>query len=279
MDSSFLRKKFNQSLFEIYSSEELKIFYYNIMQQLTNKSKVELMTNNYELSHDKEKLFFEYINRLSNNEPIQYVLGNTIFNNLEFDLDSSVLIPRPETEELVDLIIKYECKKENILDIGSGSGCIAVTLAKYIEKSNVTALEICSNAVKIINKNVKKHNVKINIICENFLTFQTNNTFDLIVSNPPYITYSQKDKISKNVLNYEPHKALFVDDDDPLIFYKSILDFSKSNLNVDGNIFFEINHIFYDEMIQLVSKYQNFSYKLIKDFHKKNRFMILQKNV
>ena len=279
MDSSFLRKKFNQSLFEIYSSEELKIFYYNIMQQLTNKSKVELMTNNYELSHDKEKLFFEYINRLSNNEPIQYVLGNTIFNNLEFDLDSSVLIPRPETEELVDLIIKYECKKEKILDIGSGSGCIAVTLAKYIEESNVTALEICSNAVKIINKNAKKHNVKINIICEDFLTFQTNSTFDLIVSNPPYITYSQKDKISKNVLNYEPHKALFVDDGDPLIFYKSILDFSKSNLNIDGNIFFEINHIFYDEMIQLVSKYKNFSYKLIKDFHKKNRFMILQKNV
>ena len=279
MDSSFLRKKFNQSLFEIYSSEELKIFYYNIMQQLTNKSKVELMTNNYELSHEKEKLFFEYINRLSNNEPIQYVLGNTIFNNLEFDLDSSVLIPRPETEELVDLIIKYECKKENILDIGSGSGCIAVTLAKYIEKSNVTALEICSSAVKIINKNSKKNNVKINIICEDFLTFQTNSTFDLIVSNPPYITYSQKDKISKNVLNYEPHKALFVDDGDPLIFYKSILDFSESNLNVDGNIFFEINHIFYNEMIQLVSKYQNFSYKLIKDFHKKNRFMILQKNV
>jgi len=279
MDSSFLRKKFNQSLFEIYSSEELKIFYYNIMQQLTNKSKVELMTNNYELSHEKEKLFFEYISRLSNNEPIQYVLGNTIFNNLEFDLDSSVLIPRPETEELVDLIIKYECKKENILDIGSGSGCIAVTLAKYIEKSNVTALEICSSAVKIINKNAKKHNVKINIICEDFLTFQTNSTFDLIVSNPPYITYSQKDKISKNVLNYEPHKALFVDDGDPLIFYKSILDFSKSNLNVDGNIFFEINHIFYKEMIQLVSKYQNFSYKLIKDFHKKNRFIILQKNV
>ena len=279
MDSSFLRKKFNQSLFEIYSSEELKIFYYNIMQQLTNKSKVELMTNNYELSHEKEKLFFEYINRLSNNEPIQYVLGNTIFNNLEFDLDSSVLIPRPETEELVDLIIKYECKKENILDIGSGSGCIAVTLAKYIEKSNVTALEICSSAVKIINKNAKKHNVKINIICEDFLTFQTNSTFDLIVSNPPYITYSQKAKISKNVLNYEPHKALFVDDGDPLIFYKLILDFSKSNLNVDGNIFFEINHIFYNEMIQLVSKYQNFSYKLIKDFHKKNRFIILQKNV
>tara|TARA_B000000557_G_scaffold194332_1_gene159772 strand:+ start:550 stop:1389 length:840 start_codon:yes stop_codon:yes gene_type:complete len=279
MDSSFLRKKFNQSLFEIYSSEELKIFYYNIIQQLTNKSKVELMTNNYELSHEKEKLFFEYISRLSNNEPIQYVLGNTIFNNLEFDLNSSVLIPRPETEELVDLIIKYECKKENILDIGSGSGCIAVTLAKYIEKSNVTALEICSSAVKIINKNAKKHNVKINIICEDFLTFQTNSTFDLIVSNPPYITYSQKDKISKNVLNYEPHKALFVDDGDPLIFYKLILDFSKSNLNVDGNIFFEINHIFYKEMIQLVSKYQNFSYKLIKDFHKKNRFIILQKNV
>jgi len=279
MNSSFLRKKFNQSLFEIYNSEELNIIYYNIMQQLTCKSKVELMTNNYELSDVKEKLFFEYICRLSNNEPLQYVLGNTIFNNLEFDLDSSVLIPRPETEELVDLIVKYKCKKEKILDICSGSGCIAITLAKYIERSNVTALEICSNAVKIINKNAKKHNVKINIICEDFFTFNTNSTFDLIVSNPPYVTYSQKQKMSKNVLNYEPHKALFVDDGDPLVFYKSILDFSKSNLNIDGNIFFEINHIFCDEMIQLVSKYQSFSYKLIKDFHEKNRFMILHKNV
>ena len=279
MYSSFLRKKLNQSLFEIYSSEELNIIYYNIMQYLTCKSKVELMTNNYELSNVKQKLFFEYIDRLSNNEPLQYVLGNTLFNNLEFDLDRSVLIPRPETEELVDLIVKYKCKKEKILDICSGSGCIAITLAKYIETSNVTALEICSNAVKIINKNARKHNVKINIICEDFLTFQTNSTFDLIVSNPPYITYSQKHKISKNVLNYEPHNALFVDDVDPLVFYKSILDFSKSNLNIDGNIFFEINHIFCDEMIQLVSKYQSFSFKLIKDFNEKNRFMILHKNV
>ena len=152
-------------------------------------------------------------------------------------------------------------------------------MAKYIKRSDVTALEICSNAVKIINNNADKHNVKIDIICKDFFTFHTKSSFDLIVSNPPYLTYSQKDKISKNVLNYEPHQALFVDDNDPLIFYKSILDFSKSNLNVDGNIFFEINHIFYDEMIQLVSKYQNFSYKLMKDFHAKNRFMILRKNV
>ena len=279
MDFSFLRKKFNESLFDIYSYEELNVFYYNIMKQLTDKSKVELLTGNYKLGHDKEKLFFEYIKRLSKNEPLQYILGNTLFNNLEFDLDSSVLIPRPETEELVDIIIKYECKKDKIFDICSGSGCIAIALAKYIKRSHVTALEICPNAVKIINNNADKHNVKIDIICKDFFTFRTKNSFDLIVSNPPYLTYSQKDKISKNVLNYEPHQALFVNDNDPLIFYKSILDFSKSNLNVNGNIFFEINHIFYDEMIQLVSKYQNFSYKLMKDFNAKNRFMILKKNV
>ena len=97
MDFSFLRKKFNESLFDIYSYEELNVFYYNIMKQLTDKSKVELLTGNYKLGHDKEKLFFEYIKRLSKNEPLQYILGNTLFNNLEFDLDSSVLIPRPET--------------------------------------------------------------------------------------------------------------------------------------------------------------------------------------
>ena len=105
------------------------------------------MTSNYNLEILK-KYFYEYIHRLSNYEPIQYVLGNTIFNNLEFDIDNSVLIPRPETEELVDLTIKYRCNKKIILDVCSGSGCIAITLAKYIQKSNVTALEICSNAVK-----------------------------------------------------------------------------------------------------------------------------------
>ena len=278
MGCSILRKKFNESLFDIYNSEELNIIFYRVMQDLTNKSKLELMTSNYKLGNVKEKIFYEYVNRLSNYEPIQYVLGNTIFNNLEFDLDNSVLIPRPETEELVDLIIKNECKKEKILDIGSGSGCIAIALAKYIPRSNVTALEKCSNAVKIINKNASKHNVEIDIICEDLFTFQSKITFDLIVSNPPYIVYSQKYKISKNVLNFEPYHAIFVNDNDPLIFYKAILNFSKNNLNVDGNIFFEINDIFHHEMIQLVSKYQNFSYKLIKDFHGKKRFMILKKN-
>ena len=278
MGCSILRKKFNESLFDIYNSEELNIIFYRVMQDLTNKSKLELMTSGYKLGNVKEKFFYEYVNRLSNYEPIQYILGNTMFNNLEFDLDNSVLIPRPETEELVDLIIKHECKKEKILDIGSGSGCIAIALAKYILRSNVTALEMCSNAVKIINKNASKHNVEIDIICENLFTFQSKSTFDLIVSNPPYIVYSQKYKISKNVLNYEPHQALFVNDNDPLIFYKAILNFSKNNLNVNGNIFFEINDIFHHEMIQLVSKYQNFSYKLIKDFHGKKRFMILKKN-
>lgn len=278
MGCSILRKKFNESLFDIYNSEELNIIFYIVMQNLTNKSKLELMTSNYKLGNVKEKIFYEYVNRLSNYEPIQYILGNTIFNNLEFDLDNSVLIPRPETEELVDLIIKHECKKEKILDIGSGSGCIAIALAKYILRSNVTALEICPNAVKIINKNASKNNVEIDIICEDLFTFQSKSTFDLIVSNPPYIVYSQKYKISKNVLNFEPHHALFVNDNDPLIFYKVILNFSKNNLNVDGNIFFEINDIFHHEMIQLVSKYQNFSYKLIKDFHGKKRFMILKKN-
>lgn len=278
MGSSILRKKFNESLFDIYNSEELNIIFYRVMQNLTNKSKLELMTSNYKLGNVKEKIFYEYVNRLSNYEPIQYILGNTIFNNLEFDLDNSVLIPRPETEELVDLIIKHECKKEKILDIGSGSGCIAIALAKYILRSNVTALEICPNAVKIINKNASKNNVEIDIICEDLFTFQSKSTFDLIVSNPPYIVYSQKYKISKNVLNFEPHHALFVNDNDPLIFYKAILNFSKNNLNVDGNIFFEINDIFHHEMIQLISKYQNFSYKLIKDFHGKKRFMILKKN-
>ena len=279
MYSSILRKKFNEALFDIYNYEELNIMYYRVMQQLTNKSKVELMTSDYRLGNTKKNIFYEYIYRLSNYEPIQYVLGNTIFNNLEFDLDNSVLIPRPETEELVDLIIKYRCNKKNILDVCSGSGCIAVTLAKYIQKSNVTALEICSNAVKIINKNAVKHNVKIDIICEDLFTFHSKTTFDLIVSNPPYITYSQKEKISKNVINYEPHQALFVNDDDPLIFYKSILDFSENNLNVGGNIFFEINDIFHHQMIQLISKYHNFSFKLIKDFHEKNRFLILKKNI
>ena len=265
MYSSFLRKKFNQSLFEIYSSEELNIIYYNIMQELTNKSKVELMTNNYELSHVKEKLFFEYINRLSNNEPLQYVLGNTIFNKLEFDLNSSVLIPRPETEELVDLIIKYECKKEKILDIGSGSGCIAVTLAKYIEKSNVTALEICSNAVKIIHKNAKKHNVKMNIICEDFLTFNTNSTFDLIVSNPPYIVKREVKRLSNDIKKFEPIVALD-GGNDGLDVIKKVIYKSKYILKSDGILALEIGTGQYSSVMKLL-KVNNFRKKiLVRDY-------------
>ena len=278
MDSSFLRKKLNLTLFEIYSSEELNIIYYNIMQQLTNKSKVELMTNNYDLSHVKEKLFFEYINRLSNNEPIQYVLGNTIFNKLEFYLDSSVLIPRPETEELVDLIIKYECKKEKILDIGSGSGCIAVTLAKYIEKSNVTALEICSNAVKIINKNAKKHNVKINIICEDFLSFQTNSTFDLIVSNPPYVKTRVIRNLDSDIREFEPITALD-GGNDGLDVIRKVIYKAKEILKIKGLLALEIGNE-QNKKVSKILKNNNFRIKYtVKDYKDNIRCLISSRDI
>ncbi|MGI6047061.1 MAG: peptide chain release factor N(5)-glutamine methyltransferase [Petrimonas sp.] len=185
----------------------------------------------------------EIIGKLKKSEPIQYILGETDFFGLTFFVDTSVLIPRPETEELVQWIVET-VKKESIkiLDIGTGSGCIAVTLAKKMPSAEIHAWDISKDAIEIAQKNAQKNDVEVFFLEKDILQESVSDEkFDIIVSNPPYVTEFEKTKMQENVLNFEPHMALFVPDNNALIFYEKIANFALTNLNRGGKLFFEIN--------------------------------------
>lgn len=195
------------------------------------------------LSDAQMRKIAEIVARLKNFEPVQYVLGEAYFFELPFYVNSSVLIPRPETEELVQWILETAPKKPiKILDIGTGSGCIAVTLAKKMPSAEVHAWDISENALEIARKNAARNGVEVFFSKKNILQQPVwEDKFDVIVSNPPYIAESEKTEMGKNVLNFEPHLALFVPDNNALIFYEKIADFALTNLNKGGKLFFEIN--------------------------------------
>lgn len=191
---------------------------------------------------DTQKLR-EIVGKLKKSEPIQYILGETDFFGLTFSVNQSVLIPRPETEELVQWILDTTSKDSvKILDIGTGSGCIAVSLAKKLPLAEVHAWDISKEALAVAQQNAERNQVDVVFSEKNILeTSFSDNKFDVIVSNPPYVTESEKSVMEQNVLDYEPHQALFVPDENALIFYEKISDFALNNLNVGGKLFFEIN--------------------------------------
>jgi len=180
-------------------------------------------------------------------EPVQYVLNETWFSGLKLYVDKSVLIPRPETEELVEWIIdgcRFPIDKLSILDIGSGSGCIAIALKRRLGKAEVWSCDISSDALQVAKKNAASLSVDVNFIELDFLSVEQRATlplFDIIVSNPPYVAMQESNNMRPNVLDYEPSTALFVPDDDPLVFYRAIADFGKTHLKKSGSIFIELN--------------------------------------
>ena len=199
------------------------------------------------LSHEQVSRFEAIIARLLTHEPVQYVLNEAWFCGLKFYVDKNVLIPRPETEELVEWIItncKFPVNELKILDIGSGSGCIPIALKRRLGKAEVWSCDISEEALKVARLNAGNLGVDVNFIQLDFLSPNQRNqlpSFDIIVSNPPYIPQQQKQQMLRNVLDYEPGAALFVPDNDPLVFYSAIADFGKEHLNEDGNIYVEIN--------------------------------------
>lgn len=195
------------------------------------------------LSDAAMKKLSEIIGRLKNAEPIQYILGETDFFGLPFYLDSSVLIPRPETEELTQWVITSTNNASvRILDIGTGSGCIAVTLAKKLPHAEVCAWDISPDALEVARKNAERNGVRLFFAEKDILQESVSDKmFDIIVSNPPYVTESEKSGMEDNVLKFEPHLALFVSDEHALIFYEKIADFARIYLNKGGGLFFEIN--------------------------------------
>ena len=254
------------SIFNLLSEDYLKI----------PRSKI-LLADEIDLNESNQNLFSSALERLKTHEPIQYVLGKTTFMNLEFKVNSSVLIPRPETEELVRLMLKEDLDGKEVLDIGTGSGCIAISLTKNLHNAKVCALDISKDALEVALENAELNNVNIEFIHADIFEYQSDKKYDVIVSNPPYVLESEKMLMKQNVLNYEPEIALFVDDVSPLKYYESVIKFSLNNLNSQGQIFFETNENYKDELNKLA---QNYEYNIIEfklDINNKNRILILSK--
>jgi len=250
------------SIFNLLSEDYLKI----------PRSKI-LLADDIDLNESNQTLFLSSLERLKTQEPIQYVLGKTSFMDLEFKVNSSVLIPRPETEELVRLMLKEDLDGKEILDIGTGSGCIAISLAKNLPNSKVSALDISKDALKVAKENARLNNVDIEFINADIFEYKSQKKFDIIVSNPPYVLESEKTIMKRNVLDFEPELALFVDDNNSLKYYRSILNMSKNNLKKSGTIFFEINRKLTDQMKKLIKNYDYQSMNFILDLDKKKRFL------
>ena len=242
-------------LIEIYTKSELRVISSLILEEVCNLSFSDIVNCKFKnLSITEKQKITHIIKRLQNNEPIQYVLGKTEFYGLDFIVNPSVLIPRPETEELVEWIL-LETKQINphLLDIGTGSGCIAIALAKHLHYGTVDAWDISEKALKVAKDNAALNHVSIKFSKVNVLEpVDIDKRFDIIVSNPPYITVSEKKLMENNVLDFEPHKALFVPNEESLIFYSKISDIALKMLNPKGSLYFEINQAKGTDVMELL---------------------------
>jgi release factor glutamine methyltransferase len=266
---------FKSKLSSKIETNELDEFFFWLIEHYCNFSRMNYILNsNFNISKIQERKLINSIDLLMNDMPIQYIIGETNFMDLVFKLNNNVLIPRPETEELVNWIINDTHVNKNILDIGTGSGCIAISLSKNLNNCNVSGWDFNDDIIKIANQNAILNNVKVlfevsDITKPKFL----NEKFDVLVSNPPYITNSEKKLISNNVKSFEPHSALFVEDNDPLYFYKKILEFAIFNLKSNGFLYLEINENFSKEVLKLLKDNGFYDIQLKKDFRLKNRMI------
>ncbi len=276
-----LRTYFNSELSGYYPDTEITSFFHILTEHILKLKRIDIALNLYQVVSGKKYDKFQVeIERLKKHEPIQYIIGETEFYGLPFKVNNNVLIPRPETEELVEWIINNIDKKDNlkILDIGTGSGCIAISLAKNLPNAKVYALDVSAEALQVSKENSILNNVDVEFIEADILSvchsaLDAESTFDIIVSNPPYVRQLEKAEIKANVLENEPHLALFVEDDDPLLFYKAISKYALNNLTKNGLLFFEINESLGDEMIQLLQENNFNNLELKKDMFGKDRMI------
>lgn len=272
---------FHSELGTFYDENEINNFISWLFYYHKKWSKSQILFNlNERLSESELLIFIKAIKRLKNNEPIQYIVGETEFADCRILVNPSVLIPRPETEELV-----YEIKKRlgnnvgvKIIDLCTGSGCIALGLKKQIEDSEVDGLDLSKEAIETAQKNAQLNELKVNFKVEDVLKYipKEGESYQVIVSNPPYVLEKEKALMQENVINHEPHLALFVSDDDPLLFYRTILKNWEKSLVKGGFFAFEINEAYGTEMVNLFdSRY--FEVELIKDMQEKPRMLFAKK--
>ena len=248
------RSYFLDELTSLYDVHEAESFFYLILENTTKLKRIDLaLLPNSEFSDTQLLAWNLILKQLLLEIPIQYLLGTTSFYGLEFEVNENVLIPRPETEELVEWVLSCTLHLNTFLDIGTGSGCIAISIAKNRADSIVTAIDVSKGALEVAQKNAVLNDVSVQFIQKNILeTSDLENQLDCIISNPPYVRTLEKAEIKKNVLDYEPHLALFVDDNDPLLFYRKIAQLALKNLNPKGYLFFEINQYLGKEMDDLL---------------------------
>ena len=275
---------FHQELDSIYGTDEVRSFFNILIDFYLGLNRITLVLEpNYTITKEEEQPLFEALSCLKLEEPIQHIIGKTEFYGLPFKVNKHTLIPRPETEELVDWILKsltgIKDQPLKLLDIGTGTGCIAISLAKHLPNAHVYAVDVSPEAIKVAQENAKWNNVSITYIEDSILDIQNDilktatGFFDVIVSNPPYVRNLEKVEIKNNVLQHEPHLALFVKDDNPLQFYKAISDYALSALKENGLLFFEINQYLGAEMEALLKAYTCKSIELKKDMFGNQRML------
>lgn len=253
---------------------EIQSILFMLMENCFGLRKIDVLADGLFTPNPGEMdIFQNYLKRIFQNEPVQYVLGKADFYGLNFIVSKEVLIPRRETEELVDWIIKTEKNQPMALvDIGTGSACIAICLAKFLSQAEVYALDVSNKALTIAAQNVHLHQVKVHLLEKNLFELSDfEKKIDLIVSNPPYVWESEKKEMKKNVLEFEPAIALFVSDEDPLIYYKSLAKFAVHHLKPGGRVYFEINEKMGEEIRQLLKDYAFSEIEIKKDMQNKDR--------
>jgi release factor glutamine methyltransferase len=270
---------FHAELDELYGTSEVTVFIDMALSHLFNLDKSKRLMNSKHLFSESDLLKINFlIKDLKKQKPIQYIIGKAAFYKLSLNVNAHVLIPRPETEELVDIIIKTHIEKQqlNVLDIGTGSACIAIALSKFMNNANVYAIDLSNEALELANKNAELNKCAIHFLQHDILSNQTPFStveWDIIVSNPPYITHSEKKDIQPNVIDFEPHLALFVPDENPFLFYDRIIAFAKTRLKHKGKLFFEINQKHGEYLVQLLTDNGFWDVNLVKDLNNNNRIL------
>jgi len=272
------RTYFLEKLTPIYDAMEAESFFAITLGELKGWKRVDLALNpDAEFSSEEIEKWNSVLVELEQQKPIQYIFGKAHFYGLELEVNENTLIPRPETEELVDWIVKENEFKGRIkiLDIGTGSGCIAIALAKNLPDAEVFAIDVSEGALAVAKRNADRNKTAVTFWQKDILATDTlPETFDIIVSNPPYVRHLEKKEIKNNVLEFEPHLALFVEDDDALLFYRKIALVAKDSLAADGKLYFEINQYMGSEMMELLEQLQFYTIELRKDIYGNDRMIM-----
>ena len=291
MQLSEIKNIFHLELDTLYPKGEVDAFFYRMLEHYLGLERfILVMQPNYAITKEEEQLFFEGLSALKLEKPLQYILGETHFLDSTLKVNEHVLIPRPETEELVQWILDTERSQSEvsntnffrrgrlkaptrILDIGTGSGCIAISLAKALPNCKVTALDVSAQALEVAKENAERNEVTITFLEADILELELDYEFDIIVSNPPYVRELEKEKIHNNVKQYEPSLALFVPDDNALVFYEAIARFAQKHLTKDGKLYLEINQYLGQET-KILFESKNFKeVSLKKDIFENHRML------